>query len=137
MPRRRWSVPRRRSPRRRASSAAAVSTNLLASSLSRLTITCLAFRTLRAPTGGRPRARRRSAPMTSPAPGRAAHGSPRPARPADGARRPRDRKSTRLNSSHVRISYAVFCLKKKKKKQQQRKKKKKKKKKQKTKKKKK
>src|SRR5215813_14901039 len=31
------------------------------------------------------------------------------------ARRTRDRKSTRLNSSHVRISYAVFCLKKKKK----------------------
>src|SRR3989442_10693576 len=34
-----------------------------------------------------------------------------------GARRDtvaRDRKSTRLNSSHVRISYAVFCLKKKK-----------------------
>src|SRR5690554_7748617 len=29
----------------------------------------------------------------------------------------RDRKSTRLKSSHVRISYAVFCLKKKKKKQ--------------------
>src|SRR5436305_10855244 len=28
----------------------------------------------------------------------------------------RDRKSTRLNSSHVRISYAVFCLKKKNKK---------------------
>src|SRR5690349_24679449 len=28
--------------------------------------------------------------------------------------RPRDRKSTRLNSSHVEISYAVFCLKKKK-----------------------
>src|SRR5436305_11835139 len=27
--------------------------------------------------------------------------------------RPGDRKSTRLNSSHVRISYAVFCLKKK------------------------
>src|SRR5438874_7057618 len=27
-----------------------------------------------------------------------------------------DRKSTRLNSSHVEISYAVFCLKKKKKK---------------------
>src|SRR5438874_10720983 len=26
---------------------------------------------------------------------------------------PRDRKSTRLNSSHVEISYAVFCLKKK------------------------
>src|SRR5699024_11458118 len=31
-------------------------------------------------------------------------------------RRKRDRKSTRLNSSHVSISYAVFCLKKKKKK---------------------
>src|SRR3989442_9915500 len=31
------------------------------------------------------------------------------------ARLLRDRKSTRLNSSHVRISYAVFCLKKKKK----------------------
>src|SRR5436309_12531516 len=28
-------------------------------------------------------------------------------------RNPRDRKSTRLNSSHVKISYAVFCLKKK------------------------
>src|SRR6266540_2472912 len=28
----------------------------------------------------------------------------------------RDRKSTRLNSSHITISYAVFCLKKKKKK---------------------
>src|SRR6202521_1692614 len=27
-------------------------------------------------------------------------------------RPPRDRKSTRLNSSHLRISYAVFCLKK-------------------------
>src|SRR2546422_1844523 len=31
-----------------------------------------------------------------------------------GARGPRDRKSTRLNSSHGYISYAVFCLKKKK-----------------------
>src|SRR5204862_7714654 len=31
-------------------------------------------------------------------------------------RQPGDRKSTRLNSSHVEISYAVFCLKKKKKK---------------------
>src|SRR5690348_17381519 len=30
-------------------------------------------------------------------------------------RGPRDRKSTRLNSSHPSISYAVFCLKKKKK----------------------
>src|SRR5256886_11718353 len=31
-----------------------------------------------------------------------------------------DRKSTRLNSSHSQISYAVFCLKKKKKQQQHR-----------------
>src|SRR5688572_31538065 len=30
-------------------------------------------------------------------------------------RKPGDRKSTRLNSSHSQISYAVFCLKKKKK----------------------
>src|SRR3712207_7707947 len=30
------------------------------------------------------------------------------------AQPPRDRKSTRLNSSHANISYAVFCLKKKK-----------------------
>src|SRR5438445_8107995 len=30
-----------------------------------------------------------------------------------GATRQRDRKSTRLNSSHANISYAVFCLKKK------------------------
>src|SRR3712207_8692075 len=29
-------------------------------------------------------------------------------------KQPQDRKSTRLNSSHVNISYAVFCLKKKK-----------------------
>src|SRR5713226_1462214 len=38
----------------------------------------------------------------------------------------RDRKSTRLNSSHPSISYAVFCLKKKKKKTRKNKKKKKK-----------
>src|SRR5438445_6329492 len=36
----------------------------------------------------------------------------------------RDRKSTRLNSSHANISYAVFCLKKKKKKQKKQQKKK-------------
>src|SRR4249919_4231628 len=34
----------------------------------------------------------------------------------EAGRRRADRKSTRLNSSHVKISYAVFCLKKKKKK---------------------
>src|SRR5207244_7485563 len=38
---------------------------------------------------------------------------------------PRDRKSTRLNSSHQIISYAVFCLKKKKKKKTKKNKKKK------------
>src|SRR3712207_7844205 len=43
--------------------------------------------------GGRPGARRRAEGV-----------------PADGT----DRKSTRLNSSHANISYAVFCLKKKK-----------------------
>src|SRR3712207_8848257 len=37
-------------------------------------------------------------------------------RPARRPARLRDRKSTRLNSSHANISYAVFCLKKKKKK---------------------
>src|SRR5436309_11181425 len=47
-------------------------------------------------------------------------------RPADGAQShpddARDRKSTRLNSSHVKISYAVFCLKKKKKQERHKKK---------------
>src|SRR5256885_11092836 len=38
-----------------------------------------------------------------------------PRREDPAVRRRRDRKSTRLNSSHLVISYAVFCLKKKKK----------------------
>src|SRR6185295_19886670 len=44
-------------------------------------------------------------------------GCGRPAAPRGGRSRSRlrDRKSTRLNSSHANISYAVFCLKKKKK----------------------
>src|SRR2546426_7911308 len=48
----------------------------------------------------------------------------RPLSPRRPDRRPRaaaqsiDRKSTRLNSSHLVISYAVFCLKKKKKKKE-------------------
>src|SRR5437773_9601276 len=49
---------------------------------------------------------------------RAAIRCPPTSRPAAGGRRnpaPLDRKSTRLNSSHITISYAVFCLKKKKK----------------------
>src|SRR5579883_3610779 len=37
-----------------------------------------------------------------------------PGRAVPPPRRDEDRKSTRLNSSHVKISYAVFCLKKKK-----------------------
>src|SRR2546427_2667592 len=53
--------------------------------------------------------------------GDAAHhvGEVGPRRPGAHAREPlRDRKSTRLNSSHSQISYAVFCLKKKKKRPQ-------------------
>src|SRR5690242_21171535 len=48
--------------------------------------------------------------------GRAAVHRPLPSRSArrPGHDRSRDRKSTRLNSSHMSISYAVFCLKKKK-----------------------
>src|SRR5699024_11476482 len=57
--------------------------------------------------------RRRSGRRAEPAGGRCAGcgGGDRrsPAPPRTG----RDRKSTRLNSSHVSISYAVFCLKKK------------------------
>src|SRR6266567_5530982 len=73
------------------------------------------FRSLgRARAGPRPRA-----------PGAVRQDRPGPRRPAH---RPRDRKSTRLNSSHSQNSYAVFCLKKKKKrkKREERKKKKKK-----------
>src|SRR5438874_10136226 len=46
---------------------------------------------------------------------RSAHHRVPAARPRLSRRRrdARDRKSTRLNSSHVEISYAVFCLKKK------------------------
>src|SRR5256885_5113581 len=69
------------------------------------------FRSRRA---GSRRRRRRSS-------GRAEHRIPRQARKRetrtadDGVAQAReDRKSTRLNSSHLVISYAVFCLKKKK-----------------------
>src|SRR3989442_12797010 len=41
-------------------------------------------------------------------------GPPASWRTGSAGRKKGDRKSTRLNSSHVRISYAVFCLKKKK-----------------------
>src|SRR3712207_7225774 len=63
--------------------------------------------------------RRREQPLRA-APGPRAHGRAVPLDPAGEGqeRRPLgalDRKSTRLNSSHANISYAVFCLKKKKK----------------------
>src|SRR5690349_22920420 len=62
---------------------------------------------------GRTRAgfHRRAAPA-----GRAGPARRRPAVRRRRQHRGLDRKSTRLNSSHVEISYAVFCLKKKKKK---------------------
>src|SRR2546426_5585878 len=47
---------------------------------------------------------------------RGARGDPAADEPRDHAGETPDRKSTRLNSSHLVISYAVFCLKKKKKK---------------------
>src|SRR6476620_12141974 len=61
------------------------------------------------------RSRRAPAPAPGGAPRRPprAHGS----RASRGPVPRRDRKSTRLNSSHGNISYAVFCLKKKKKNQ--------------------
>src|SRR2546427_6242084 len=55
----------------------------------------------------------------SAAPGTAARSRTAPTAdraPRESRSRSRDRKSTRLNSSHSQISYAVFCLKKKKKK---------------------
>src|SRR5438132_10821909 len=65
------------------------------------------FRSLRAGSGDGPGAAR--ADLRD---GRDRRGEERIDLPAD----PLDRKSTRLNSSHTVISYAVFCLKKKKKK---------------------
>src|SRR3712207_8758536 len=61
----------------------------------------------------RPGLRRRPAPASGggPAPEAVPRGG---LQRRAGARRRQDRKSTRLNSSHANISYAVFCLKKKK-----------------------
>src|SRR5436305_10476212 len=59
------------------------------------------------------RRRRREAALRREPP-RRARGRRHPGARAAARARDRDRKSTRLNSSHVRISYAVFCLKKKK-----------------------
>src|SRR3712207_7627018 len=47
-------------------------------------------------------------------PGHPRHHRAQPPPPAGGVHGAGDRKSTRLNSSHANISYAVFCLKKKK-----------------------
>src|SRR2546430_10238935 len=54
-------------------------------------------------------------PILSPATAMRPRGIPRPSsvRCASSMVRRTDRKSTRLNSSHSQISYAVFCLKKK------------------------
>src|SRR3712207_7394271 len=63
------------------------------------------------PTGGRRVRRRRAGPARHSAHRRATG----VALVLGHRRQPPDRKSTRLNSSHANISYAVFCLKKKKK----------------------
>src|SRR5699024_12247345 len=59
----------------------------------------------------------RAAPAGRRRPSAGRRGAPRPGlgdgEPPRRRRRGGDRKSTRLNSSHVSISYAVFCLKKK------------------------
>src|SRR5439155_4636116 len=59
--------------------------------------------------------RRRARPATGRArsPGSRCEASIQPEELAEGVGETLDRKSTRLNSSHVAISYAVFCLKKK------------------------
>src|SRR5437870_13338122 len=54
--------------------------------------------------------------LMPPMPGTKGEEQPIAVVPLRGAAEYLDRKSTRLNSSHVAISYAVFCLKKKKKK---------------------
>src|SRR3712207_8407290 len=76
------------------------------------------FRSL---AGGR-RAPPLAAPLVNLSPGSGLRRQGRPSAGPDLRLRPRravldllgDRKSTRLNSSHANISYAVFCLKKKK-----------------------
>src|SRR3712207_7870520 len=75
--------------------------------------TLFPYTTLFRSRGGRQAARRRLRAVEP------RHSGSRPADAVDGGAREaahglrRDRKSTRLNSSHANISYAVFCLKKK------------------------
>src|SRR5690349_22006233 len=71
------------------------------------------FRSVRAARRERPRVVDRQSCLE---PQRQRGGGPRRHPRPPGDRSWQDRKSTRLNSSHVEISYAVFCLKKKKKK---------------------
>src|SRR5688572_31984507 len=71
-----------------------------------------------APGGGRGRGA--GAGRLGPAPARRGTRAGRAAGDAEPGGGRRDRKSTRLNSSHSQISYAVFCLKKKKKKKRKR-----------------
>src|SRR3712207_7373941 len=72
----------------------------------------------RSPGGRRLRPLAGQSHVAAPGRGAAAGDGRRPAggavRRVAGGRRSQDRKSTRLNSSHANISYAVFCLKKKK-----------------------
>src|SRR5690606_41853732 len=63
----------------------------------------------------------RSSNRSSTPPWSSTPGSARGRRRRSTTARAGDRKSTRLNSSHVKISYAVFCLKKKKKKKKKKK----------------
>src|SRR3712207_6927711 len=61
-----------------------------------------------------PTAHLRRVGLADGSPGRAVRRDPPPCQVvAAQLPHPRDRKSTRLNSSHANISYAVFCLKKK------------------------
>src|SRR5690606_40848668 len=60
------------------------------------------------------RAYRREVPGAGVGVSAAEREQPQEVRLARPVRAQQDRKSTRLNSSHVKISYAVFCLKKKK-----------------------
>src|SRR2546430_13710870 len=75
------------------------------------------FRSRRAAHSQRPDVLRAAAPLDERDPGEVEQQRPeeRDERAERGEREgPGDRKSTRLNSSHSQISYAVFCLKKKK-----------------------
>src|SRR3989454_2962239 len=78
--------------------------------------TLFPYTTLFRSPGSHPEPAACSARQSAPLRRRQRRSAPLPARSGPGRSRHRiDRKSTRLNSSHLVISYAVFCLKKKKK----------------------